>query len=128
MTDKLEGILVTLAEELINYDQRMTASGAPNVRFTHKYTSKATAAIQALIQEAYERGIKVNADARSSAQKNAYNRGHSNGAFKALSDLKRDVMAVDFKAKGYDVDDVNTIWLGNIYRLQAALTSKGEKE
>ena len=43
----LDKILGQLAEELINYDKRMTDAGAPNVRFVHKYNSKAAKALKA---------------------------------------------------------------------------------
>lgn len=50
--DSIDQILATLAEELMTYDQRMVEAGAPNVRFVHKYNSKAKKAIESIIQAA----------------------------------------------------------------------------
>lgn len=53
MTDpELDEIMQTLAEDLINYDQRMTKAGAPDIRFVHKYTRKAEKRLLAWRDEA----------------------------------------------------------------------------
>lgn len=51
----VDTVLGDLAEELINYEQRMTDSGAPPIRFVHKYTNKAKQEILQKMNEAVEK-------------------------------------------------------------------------
>lgn len=54
MNDKselIDEVLGKLAEDLINYDQRMIKAKAPNVRFVHKYTKEAKATLQKAFRE-----------------------------------------------------------------------------
>lgn len=50
-SELIDEVLGKLAEDLINYDQRMTKAKAPNVRFVHKYTKEAKATLQKAFRE-----------------------------------------------------------------------------
>jgi len=52
-TEWLDEILKTLAEDLINYDARMTEAKAPPIRFVYKYNNKAKQSILTYIKDHY---------------------------------------------------------------------------
>lgn len=95
-SELLTQVLGELAEELINYDQRMTQAGAPNIRFVHKYTSKAKQSLiarhKADIKEA-ERKARIDEVWRFSQKKN-YSKPHSYYS-QRMYDLTKDTFVLN---------------------------------